>query len=119
MSQLRPGQIFWFHPDDTRGREMAGRRPWITVSTAEYMELVTSLVVAIPCTAVDRGWVNHVPVTGVPTLRRPTFAMTEQPTTVAKEAILDVGDCVDALCLEQIGFWLDRWITRTSATPAA
>ncbi len=103
---LRRGAVGWADLTPTRGREQAGRRPVVVVASDGYLEVVTTLVIVLPVTTVDRGWPNHVPLSGTPGLDRASWAMTEQPRTVARERIVEITGIVDRECLASIDVWL-------------
>ena len=87
MTDLAPGEVVWVSPDAVVGREQAGRRPAVVVSGVDYLDIVDTLAIVVPVTTVDRGWPNHVPVVGA-ALPEPSWAMTEQVRTVARERII-------------------------------
>ncbi len=109
------GQLAWFTRDDARGREQHGRRPWLIVSSVEHRQLSDTLAIAVPCTRTDRGWPNHVRLTGSTSLTDPTFAMTEQPFTVSIDRLHMLADSVDDSCVDQVAFWLHRWVVPSRA----
>ena len=104
---LRRGAVVWADLDPTRGREQAGRRPVLVIASDLYLEQADTLAIVVPATVIDRGWPNHVRLTG-PGLSqdRPTFAMTEQPRTVARERLFDVIGVVDAQTMAEVDQWL-------------
>lgn len=102
-----PGSVVWVNLDPTVGREQAGRRPAVVVASAGYLDAVTELAIVVPATTSDRGWPQHVELTGASlTLTRPTFAMTEQPRTISRGRIANVAGRVDRDCLASIRRWL-------------
>ncbi len=104
------GRVAWVDFGTTQGRVQSGRRPAVIVSSVDFLETIDAYLLVIPCTSRDRGWPNHVPVTGALNLDRPTFAMTEQIHTIARTQVVgDIGVINDA-CLEQISTWLDDWL---------
>jgi mRNA interferase MazF len=93
------------------GREQAGRRPAVIVASLGYLEAVTELAIIVPATTTDRGWPQHVELTGpLLELPRPTFAMTEQPRTISRRRIGGVAGSVDSACLSTIRRWLDDFL---------
>ena len=58
--QLAPGVVVWAELAPHRGREQGGRRPVLVVSSAGYLEAVTTLAIAVPITEVNRGWPSRV-----------------------------------------------------------
>jgi mRNA interferase MazF len=108
---MTPGSVVWVNLDPTVGREQAGRRPAVIVASAGYLEAVTELAIVVPATTVERGWPQHVLLTGSTlTLPRPTFAMTEQPRTISRQRIASVAGNVDADCLASICRWLNDFL---------
>lgn len=106
---IRTGEILWIDLGDTRGREQAGKRPAIVISSPEHLAAVTEMVTVVPCTKRDRGWPNHVPVLSDGLNRRPTFAMTEQVKTISRSRVLRPVGIADADSFEQIRSWLHFW----------
>lgn len=82
---LRPGDVVWCELDPTAGREQGGRRPVLVVASPDYLDVVDSLAIVLPVTATDRGWINHVPLTGEGRLTG--YAMTEQVRTVSRSRL--------------------------------
>lgn len=103
---LGPGTIAWAHLDPVLGREQGGRRPVMIVASAGYLAAVTTLVIVLPITTTDRGWPNHIPVTGESGLHEPSWIMTEQPRTLSRDRIAGVAGTADAECLAQTRTWL-------------
>jgi mRNA interferase MazF len=106
MVTLSTGDVIWADLGTRAGREQAGRRPVIIVASMEYLEVIDALAVVVPVTSRDRGWPNHVPITGVVSLDKPSFAMTEQPTTVARNRMLAAAGFVDEACMAQVRMYL-------------
>lgn len=105
-----PGSIIWVDFGATPSRVQAGRRPAIVVSSRHHLETVTQMLMVVPCTTRDRGWPNHIPVTGKSDLTQPTFAMTEQVHTIARTQVLGLAGGVDADCLQSMSAWVGRWL---------
>ncbi|MEI8260343.1 MAG: type II toxin-antitoxin system PemK/MazF family toxin [Actinomycetes bacterium] len=104
------GQIVWVTLDPTRGREQGGWRPCVVVSSADFSATISELAIVLPCTSRDRGWRNHIRLSGPIGLDRPTFAMTEQPRTISVQRIKAVVGSVDSACLAHLSRWIDVWI---------
>lgn len=100
------GSVAWATLDPTRGREQSGHRPVLVVASRQYLEVVTHLVVTLPVTTTARGWPNHVPLRGSHGLGRPSWAMTEQPRTLARERIGRVAGVVDDATMHDVDTWL-------------
>ncbi|MBS9534010.1 type II toxin-antitoxin system PemK/MazF family toxin [Mycobacterium sp. M1] len=104
---LRRGMVAWAELDPVRGREQSGRRPVLVVASDLYLEQADTLAIVVPATTTDRGWPNHVLLQGPGlTLGQPTFAMTEQPRTIARERLVDVAGVVDAATMREVDTWL-------------
>jgi mRNA interferase MazF len=103
---VEPGAVLWASPDPSVGREQRGRRPVLVVSNVDYLETVATLALVVPLTTVDRGWDNHIRVTGEHGLGRETFAMTEQVRVVSRERFAALSGCVDAATLAGVRRWL-------------
>lgn len=104
----------WVDLNPVRGREQAGRRPALIIASDLYLEQADTLAIVVPATTHDRGWPNHVPLRGANlSLSRPTFAMTEQPRTVARERLVDIAGTVDAATMHEV----DRWLRDFLALP--
>ncbi len=101
------GQVYWIAPDATVGREQAGRRPAVVVSGSGFHSAATTLAWAVPVTSTDRGWDNHVELTGPTGLTARSFAMTEQLRVVSRERLDGLIGAVDDATLTAIR----RWIT--------
>lgn len=100
------GRIVWASLNPTRGREQNGHRPVLVIVSDDYLRTVTSLVVVLPLTTADRGWPNHVPVTGATGLPGPIWALTEQPRTIARTRIIGLGGIADAGTLARVDTYL-------------
>jgi mRNA interferase MazF len=103
---LAPGVIAWASLEPARGREQGGHRPVLVIASAGYLDAVTILVIALPITTVERGWPNHILVTGASGLERRSWVMTEQPRTLARERLTGIAGQVDGACLEEVRVWL-------------
>lgn len=75
------------------------------VSSDGYIDVVTTLLVVVPVSRNDRGWPNHVQLSGVPALNE-SFAMTQQPRTISRDRLGESIGKVDDHCLAQIKRWL-------------
>ncbi|WP_433054481.1 type II toxin-antitoxin system PemK/MazF family toxin [Dactylosporangium sp. CS-033363] len=87
MTVIRPWQVWWADLDPTEGREQAGRRPVLVVSSAFHLRLTgEALVSVLPVTTRERpGWLHRV---SVHPADRPTgFVVTEQLRTIARSRL--------------------------------
>ena len=82
---LSPGDVVWCELDPAAGREQGGRRPVLVVASPDYLNVVDSLAIVLPITGTERGWINHVPLSGEGRLTG--FAMTEQIRTVSRSRL--------------------------------
>ncbi|WP_374727234.1 type II toxin-antitoxin system PemK/MazF family toxin [Haloactinomyces albus] len=93
---VRPGTITFAKPDPTVGREQAGWRPILVVSSAEYAEYIPDLVIAVPLTTRDRGLPHHIAVGGTDTgLKAPTWALCEQVRAVSTARLREASGICD------------------------
>lgn len=81
---LSPGDIVWAELDPTAGSEQGGRRPVLVVASRGYLDVIDRLALVVPICSVDRGWPNHVLLSG---LARSSFAMTEQLRAVSRRRL--------------------------------
>lgn len=108
--ELAPGVVAWATLEPVRGREQGGHRPVLVVASAGYLDAVTTLVITLPITTVDRGWPNRVPLGGQHGLDRPSWIMTEQPRTLARDRITGVAGQVSGACLAATRRWLGDFL---------
>jgi mRNA interferase MazF len=109
-SPLVAGTIVWCELSPTVGREQGGRRPAVVIASADYVDVVDSLTILVPCTTRDRGWLSHIALTGDTGLSVPTFAVTEQQRTVSLQRVRRVAGQVDDGCLDAIARWVRVWL---------
>lgn len=64
------------------------------------------MAIVIPVTSRDRGWPNHVALTGRTGLNEDSWAITEQPCTIARERITRMVGAVDDDCLTEVRLYL-------------
>ena len=62
MTTLLRGEVWLVNFDSTRGREQAGKRPALVVSTNGFNKSPAELVVVIPITSKDKKIPWHVPI---------------------------------------------------------
>lgn len=109
-AELFEGAIAWAMLDPGLGREQGDHRPVLIVSTDEYLEAVTTLAIVLPVTSRDRGWRNHIALTGQTGLHAASWAMTEQPRTISRERITRVVGVVDGECLARARLYLQDYL---------
>ena len=103
---LAPGSVAWADLAPVRRREQAGHRPVLVLASTRYLEVVTTLVVCLPVTRVERGWPNHVPLRGATGLAVPSWAMTEQVRTLSRDRVTRTAGSVDTATLDEVRTWL-------------
>lgn len=108
MTTLAPGDVVLVDVDGI-GREQAGLRPAVVVSSSDHLQVVDQLVTVIPCSRTDRDWPNHVMLTGEHGLPQATFALTEQVRTIDRARLRRRTGAVDADCLRDICEWMRDW----------
>lgn len=111
---LPAGIVVWCDLDPVVGREQGGRRPCVVISSSDFSDVVTRLVLVVPCTTRDRGWVNHVTISGPTGLASPTYALTEQVRSLSTERVRGVPGRVDDTCLTSIMRWVHVWLHRSA-----
>jgi mRNA interferase MazF len=105
------GAIVWVDFDPTRGSEQRGTRSALIICSTGYLASVPRLAIVVPVTSVDRGWPHHVPVRGPDVdLPKPSFAMTEQPRTIARERVSRSAGVADAPTIGAVDRWLRDFI---------
>ena len=107
--ELHPGSVVWMD-EQAIGTEQDGRRPALVISSRDHLEIVTNLVIVVPCTSRDRGWINHIRLTGKTGLKQATFAMTEQVRTIDRSRVSRESGHVDGETLGTVITWVHRWI---------
>ncbi|WP_298741088.1 type II toxin-antitoxin system PemK/MazF family toxin [uncultured Microbacterium sp.] len=107
---IGPGAVAWAALEPVRGREQGGHRPVLVIASSGYLNAVTTLVIALPITTTDRGWPNHVRVSGPSGLEQPSWIMTEQPRTLSRDRITRVAGVVSADCLRHVRTWLGDFL---------
>jgi mRNA interferase MazF len=108
--ELAPGVVAWASLEPVRGREQGGHRPVLVVASSGYLDAVTTLVIILPITAVDRGWPNHIRVEGPSGLDRPSWIMSEQPRTLSRDRLTGIAGQVSDTCLAEIRTWLGDFL---------
>lgn len=109
MAELASGDLVWVSPEVAVGREQRGRRPALVIAGADYLATVDTLAILVPITGVDRRWPNHVPVTGG-SLRRASWAMTEQVRTVSRERIVARAGRASTETLSAVRSWVHDFL---------
>jgi len=107
---LKTGEVWFGDLGAGLGREQSGIRPLLVISNADYLDLITELIVVIPCTSKDRGWLNHVEVTGEINFHKPTFAIVEQLKSVSRDRLLRRIGQADDSTMTEVGNWVNRFM---------
>ncbi|TDB71003.1 type II toxin-antitoxin system PemK/MazF family toxin [Micromonospora sp. KC721] len=91
VSRVKPWEIWWLDFDPTEGREQAGQRPALVVSSRFHLDLTAgALVSVLPLTTRERpGWLHRVAIE-VPG-RRTGWVITEQVRTVSANRLTGHG----------------------------
>lgn len=111
---LTAGRIVWCDLEPSVGREQGGRRPCVVISSTDFSDVIDELIVIVPCTSRERGWLSRIPLTGPTGLARPTFAITEQPRTMSTGRVHGLAGHVDSECLTEISRWVSVWLHRAA-----
>lgn len=94
---MKYGDVYWAAPDPGIGREQAGRRPVLIVSSDDAIAAIPQVVTTIPLTTRHRHWPTHIEVTGPATgLTQSTWAICEQVRTISTERIHEHLGTADA-----------------------
>jgi mRNA interferase MazF len=103
---LTPGVVAWAPLEPVRGREQGSHRPVLVISSTGYLDAVSSLVIILPISTVNRGWPNHIAIDGPSGLDRPSWIMSEQPRTLARDRVTGIAGHVSPRCLNATRVWL-------------
>lgn len=107
---LAPGVVAWATLEPVRGREQGGHRPVLVIASTGYLDAVTTLVIVLPISTVDRGWPNHIALDGPSGLDRPSWIMSEQPRTLSRDRITGIAGHVSQGCLNAVRLWLSDFL---------
>jgi mRNA interferase MazF len=90
MANPLRGEIWNADLDPTRGREQAGKRPVLVVSTDRFNDGPAELVVILPITSKAKGIPWHVGIKsgGSTGLRTDSYAMVEAVRCVSRERLV-------------------------------
>lgn len=88
---LNPWEVWWLDFDPTEGREQAGERPALVVSSRFHLALTgEALATVLPLTTRERrGWLHRVEI-AIPG-KRTGWAITEQLRTVSASRLTGRG----------------------------
>jgi mRNA interferase MazF len=106
--------VAWCEFGEPTGREQGGRRPGVVISSDDFIDVVHQIAIVVPCTRRDRGWLNHVELTGQTGLSTRTFAITEQPRAISTQRLHGVVGHVDDECLREIARWVAAWLNHAA-----
>lgn len=82
----------------------------MVISSTDFTDVVQQMVILVPCTTRDRGWINHIELSGDTGLTARTYAITEQPRTVSVHRVVGLAGYVDNACLDEIMRWVTTWL---------
>src|SRR3954454_1164873 len=105
-TDLVMGDVMWAALEPVVGREQAGHRPVVVVSSNDYLRVVDALAIVVPVTTTDRGWSNHIRLRGPLDLPEPSWAMTEQALTLSRRRFTGAAGSVDQDCMREIRTYL-------------
>ncbi len=111
--RLLPGTVVWMDFGRGVGREQAGHRPAVVVSSLPHLAAVRPLTTVIPVTTTDRGWESHVELTGDTGLKHLSYGVTEQVRTVSRQRVHAIAGEVDATCLDELALRIGDWLVST------
>jgi mRNA interferase MazF len=86
LKQVAPWQVWLVDFDPQVGREQAGRRPAVVVASLTHCDLRSPVTLVVPLTNRELALGYRVPVR-IPGRRRPSYAITEQITSVSHERL--------------------------------
>ncbi|NLS09768.1 type II toxin-antitoxin system PemK/MazF family toxin [Nesterenkonia sp. MY13] len=109
MPDPQPGELWWAYLDPAVGCEQGGRRPIVVISSRRYLKTVDTLLISVPVTSVDRGWPNHVPLTGQSDVVG--WAVTEQPRVLSRDRLSTPAGQVSTECLKLIRQWVHESVS--------
>ena len=79
----------------------------------DYLAAVDRMIIMVPVTSRNRGWPNHVSLSGHTGLDRPSYAMTEQVRAISRERVVGHAGSIDEESLDRIRVYLrdflDLW----------
>ena len=78
----------------------------LVIASLGYLDAVTTLVIVLPNSTVDRGWPNHVAIDGPSGLDGPSWIMGGQPRTLSRDRITLIAGDVSPGCLKTVRLWL-------------
>lgn len=97
------GEVWLLNLDPTRGREQAGKRPALVISTNGFNKSPADLVVVVPITSKDKGIPWHVsiepPEGGTKTK---SFIMVEALRSVSTDRLSQRWGAVTAATLDEV-----------------
>lgn len=97
------GEVWLIDLDPTRGREQAGKRPALVISTNGFNKSPADLVVVVPITSKDKAIPWHVPLQppegGTKTK---SFIMCEAVRSVSHDRMVQRWGAVSATTLDEV-----------------
>jgi mRNA interferase MazF len=103
MASPARGDIWTADLDPTRGREQAGKRPVLVISTDSFNYSPADLVVILPITSKGKGIPWHVGIkSGEGGLSKPSFIMCEAIRCVARERLGRRLGQVTPICMLEV-----------------
>ncbi|MCA9226484.1 MAG: type II toxin-antitoxin system PemK/MazF family toxin [Planctomycetales bacterium] len=103
MDEPMRGEVWMVDLDPTRGREQAGRRPALVVSTNTFNRGPAGLVIVLPITSKAKGIPLHVelePPDGG--LKKTSYVKCEDIRSIAKERLAKRWGAVSAAAMREV-----------------
>lgn len=89
MTQAHHADIWLIDLGDPVGREQAGRRPGVIVSSDRWNELPSGIVIVVPLTTAHRGLDSHIEIEASTTgLDETSYAKCEDVRAIADERLI-------------------------------
>ncbi len=101
------GEVWLAELDPVAPGEQGGTRPVLVVSTAAFNSWPVGLVVVVPITTRDRGFVHHMSVAGGG-LDRTSLAMPEYVRSIVQRRLHRRLGVADASAVTKVDDWLRR-----------
>jgi mRNA interferase MazF len=98
----RRGEIWWAELDPVIGREQAGRRPVVIVSSNDFLETGAGRAAIVPITTKYRDLPSWVPINPTMGLTKPSWALPDQVRTIDYTRLVKLGGSVDAATRDAI-----------------
>ncbi|MGH3998918.1 MAG: type II toxin-antitoxin system PemK/MazF family toxin [Pseudonocardiaceae bacterium] len=106
-AQLAPWQVWWVDFGSPIEPEQGGIRPAIVVGSTTHCRFPIDMALMVPLTARDRQLDHHVRIASPESgLSRPSWARTEDITTVSTRRLTQAKRTVSAAEAKELSIWL-------------